>query len=106
MTRTYVNATHTSIRRIITNCYSGANHERRHRWLGRRKRARNRRAVLLRAVDRQGWLVMSEPRQIAVVRSYDELVLALRARAFELGATHDSIDEVAGLPMRYTSKAF
>jgi hypothetical protein len=48
---------------------------------------------------------MTEPRQIAVVRSYAQLVDTLRARAFELGATYAAIDEVAGLPTRYTSKA-
>jgi hypothetical protein len=44
-------------------------------------------------------------RPLATIRSYDELIEALRARAREMGATYDAIDQVAGLPTRYTSKA-
>src|SRR5262249_53491548 len=47
---------------------------------------------------------MTEPRKLGVVRSYDELVEALRARAFELNATRDAIDEVAGLQRGYSAK--
>jgi hypothetical protein len=42
--------------------------------------------------------------QLAEVRSYDELVLALRDRVSKLGVTCESIDYVAGLPQRYTNK--
>jgi hypothetical protein len=47
---------------------------------------------------------MSEPRQIAIVRSYAELHAALQARAVELGATHEAIDNVSGLQAGYASK--
>lgn len=47
---------------------------------------------------------MSEPRHIATIRDYRELIIALRKRADELGTTLDTIDEVAGLPVRYTAK--
>lgn len=48
---------------------------------------------------------MSEPRQIAIVTDYDGLVAACRARADALNISRDTIDEVAGLPKGYTSKA-
>ena len=43
-------------------------------------------------------------RIIAECRSYGELVTALRVRIGQLGVTTESIDFVAGLPLRYTSK--
>jgi hypothetical protein len=43
-------------------------------------------------------------RQIAIVRSYDELIDALRARALELGATREAIDDVSGLQKGYSAK--
>jgi hypothetical protein len=45
---------------------------------------------------------MAEP--IAVVVDYDGLLAALRQRAIELNTPLESIDEVAGLPTRYTTK--
>lgn len=47
---------------------------------------------------------MTSPRQLATVRSYDELIAALRARSLELNATREAIDEVAGLQKGYTAK--
>lgn len=47
----------------------------------------------------------TEPRQIAVVTDYDGLVAACRARADALNISRDTIDEVAGLPKGYASKA-
>jgi hypothetical protein len=44
------------------------------------------------------------PRVIAVVRSYTELIDALKARTAELGVTMEVVDHVAGLPLRYCSK--
>lgn len=35
---------------------------------------------------------------------YGELVVALRARIAELGITYATVDEIAGFPLRYTSK--
>lgn len=43
-------------------------------------------------------------RLIAEVRDYQELVAALRARVVELGVASETIDEVAGIPLRYTAK--
>jgi hypothetical protein len=43
-------------------------------------------------------------RVIAVVRDYGELIAALRARVVELGSAGETIDDVAGLPLRYTMK--
>lgn len=40
---------------------------------------------------------MAEPRQLAVVRSYDELIAALSARAIELQITRKQLAEVAGI---------
>lgn len=40
------------------------------------------------------------------VRSYDELLAVLRSRIAELGTTMETLDEVAGLPLRYASKLF
>src|SRR5262245_6014051 len=47
---------------------------------------------------------MTEHRQLAIVRSYDELIIALRAHCTELGSAGETYDDVAGLPLRYTSK--
>lgn len=47
---------------------------------------------------------MSEPRQIAVVREYSELVDALRARALELNVSRSEIDAVSGLQSGYAAK--
>lgn len=47
---------------------------------------------------------MTEPRQIAVVRSYDELIAALRARASELAISRETIDAVSGLQSGYSGK--
>jgi hypothetical protein len=41
---------------------------------------------------------------ITVITDYDGLLAALRQRAIELNASLESIDEVAGLPTRYTTK--
>jgi hypothetical protein len=41
---------------------------------------------------------------IAVVTDYRDLVVALRHRIVELGTSMESVDEVAGLPQRYTAK--
>ena len=48
-------------------------------------------------------MTTGEPRQLATVRSYDELLAALRARALELGATRKQIGFVAGLPDGYAA---
>jgi hypothetical protein len=45
---------------------------------------------------------MAEP--LAIVADYDGLLGALRQRAIELNTPLESIDEVAGLPTRYTTK--
>jgi hypothetical protein len=41
---------------------------------------------------------------LAVVTDYSGLVTALRQRIVELGTHMEAVDEVAGLPVRYTSK--
>jgi hypothetical protein len=41
---------------------------------------------------------------LAIVADYDGLLAALRQRAIELNAPLESIDHVAGLPTRYTTK--
>jgi hypothetical protein len=43
-------------------------------------------------------------RRLAIVGNYDELTAALRARVAELGTTFDGLDELSGLPERYTQK--
>src|SRR6266705_2966675 len=43
-------------------------------------------------------------RVIAEVRDYQQLISALRARVVELGAAGETLDDVAGLPLRYTMK--
>lgn len=45
-------------------------------------------------------------RIIATVRDYDGLVAALRARVAELNIAGETVDRIAGLPDRYTSKLF
>jgi hypothetical protein len=40
------------------------------------------------------------------IRSYAELVAALRSRRDQLGVCHECIDEVSGLPNGYASKVF
>lgn len=47
---------------------------------------------------------MTEPRRLAVVRSYTEMVEALRARCDELQIPHAVVDAIAGLQDGYTSK--
>jgi hypothetical protein len=47
---------------------------------------------------------MGEQRIVAECRSYDELIVAFRARVGELAVAAESIDYVAGLPQRYTCK--
>jgi len=47
---------------------------------------------------------MRSRRRLAVVHSYDDLVLALRQRVDELETTFESVDELAGLPLRYSGK--
>lgn len=47
---------------------------------------------------------MSEPKRIAVVRSYDEFMEALRSRIDELQLTHAAIDHISGVQAGYTSK--
>jgi hypothetical protein len=47
---------------------------------------------------------MGEQHIIAEIRGYDEFVSALRARVGELGVACESVDHVAGTPLRYTSK--
>jgi hypothetical protein len=44
------------------------------------------------------------PRQLAVVRQYDDLIEALRRRCVELQIPFEVVDEVAGMPDRYVSK--
>jgi hypothetical protein len=45
------------------------------------------------------------PRQLGgIVRSYDELIEAIRNRILELNTTGESVDYVAGLPLRYSAK--
>jgi hypothetical protein len=55
------------------------------------------------AIDDQ---VPMTDRVIAEVRSYPELIEAFRERLHELNATQEAVDELAGLPLRYTSKIF
>jgi hypothetical protein len=43
-------------------------------------------------------------RHLAVVHSYAELIAALRARVVELNTTGEAVDELSGLPARYTAK--
>jgi hypothetical protein len=47
---------------------------------------------------------MTEPRIIAECRDYAQLVAALRAWIAELNVAGETIDDVAGLPLRYTAK--
>jgi len=54
------------------------------------------------AVTAQSGGLMGEP--LAEIRTYDELVTALRARVGQLGVACESIDATAGLASRYTCK--
>src|SRR5206468_2426011 len=47
---------------------------------------------------------MAEPKHLATVRDYDELVAAVRARVAELNITHANVDDVSGVPGGYASK--
>jgi hypothetical protein len=47
---------------------------------------------------------MNEGRRLAIVRTYDELITALRARADELLVTRETMDAVTGLQSGYTAK--
>lgn len=47
---------------------------------------------------------MTDGPAIAVVRDYDDLLDAFRARFTALGASAETIETVAGLPLRYLSK--
>jgi hypothetical protein len=40
----------------------------------------------------------------AAIKSYDGLILALRARSEELGMSRETLDAIAGLPHGYSSK--
>src|SRR5258708_31565042 len=44
------------------------------------------------------------PRQLAVIRSYEDVLRTLRARRDELDVPHEIIDEIAGLAAGHTSK--
>jgi len=44
--------------------------------------------------------------QLGEVHSYDELLAVLGARIVDLNASYETIDHVAGLPSRYTSRIF
>jgi hypothetical protein len=46
----------------------------------------------------------TEPRQLAIVRDYDSLHVALRARADELNVSRESIDDAAGFQSGYSGK--
>lgn len=48
---------------------------------------------------------MSAEPAVILITDYDGLVAACRARADQLNISRDTIDEVAGLPKGYTSKA-
>jgi hypothetical protein len=54
------------------------------------------------------WAASRMPRMLdkplAVVRSYDELLAAIRNRVDELGVTRDGLDTAAGLPDHYITK--
>lgn len=52
----------------------------------------------------RGEIVKAEPRQLAVVKEYDELMAALRARSDEIEMSRDGLDVIAGLPRGYVSK--
>ena len=49
---------------------------------------------------------MTEPRQIATIRDYADLLEALRGRAEELKLSRQTIDEISGLPDGYAGKLF
>ena len=44
------------------------------------------------------------PRQLAEVTDYPGLLVALRSRADELQVARETIDEISGLPARYSGK--
>src|SRR5260370_18035116 len=43
---------------------------------------------------------------LAEARDYDQLIDALKCRLWSLGTTMEAVDDLAGLPLRYTSKIF
>jgi hypothetical protein len=47
---------------------------------------------------------MAEPRQLAILRTYQDLVQVIRARRDELDVPHEIIDAIAGLTSGHTSK--
>src|SRR5258708_6846526 len=47
---------------------------------------------------------MNAPRQLAVLRTYADVLRVIRARRDELDVPHEIIDDIAGLPGGYTSK--
>lgn len=47
---------------------------------------------------------MTEPRQLATVNEYTELMAALRARATELNVSRETLDAVSGLQAGYCAK--
>lgn len=47
---------------------------------------------------------MTEPRVIAVVREYQDLIAACRVRMTELGITFATLDEVSGVQVGYSAK--
>jgi hypothetical protein len=46
----------------------------------------------------------NQPRVLATVRNYAELITAIRDRIVELNTTSEVVDFVAGLPLRYSAK--
>jgi hypothetical protein len=48
--------------------------------------------------------VMTESTPLAIVRSFDDLRDLFRARVAELNISLDTLDEISGLPVRYSSK--
>jgi hypothetical protein len=47
---------------------------------------------------------MAEPAPLAIIRSSDDLRELFRRRVAELGISLDTLDEIAGLPTRYSAK--
>jgi hypothetical protein len=43
---------------------------------------------------------------LAEARDYDQLINALKCRLHSLNCTMEAVDDLAGLPLRYTSKIF
>jgi hypothetical protein len=45
-----------------------------------------------------------DAKTIAVIRDYEDLIEAIRARVAELQITHETVDHVSGIQSGYTSK--